>query len=237
MRASPRAILFDIDDTLVDHSTAFHAATVALHEAAGSTVPFDAFLTSWSSAHRRHFDQYLAGEVSYEQQALARIRDTLGAQLPDRTATDLWSVYYTNYETAWTLFADVVPCLDALSGCRLGVLSNGEAAQQRKKLVRTGIADRFHVTVISGDHRCAKPEPEAFLRACSALDTPPEHVVYVGDHYDLDAEGARRAGLVGIWLDRADASSVQHRPPMIRSLLDLPAVLTMTRGLTRGASA
>ncbi len=203
MRASPRALLFDIDDTLVDHSTAFHAATLALHGAAGSPVDFDAFLTAWSTAHRRHFDRYLVGELSYEQQALARIRETLNDGLSDESAADLWSVYYTSYEVAWTLFPDVVPCFDALAGYRLGILSNGQGPQQRRKLARTGIADRFHGTVISGDHGCPKPHRDAFLRACSALDTPPENAVYVGDHYDLDAEGARRAGLVGIWLDRA----------------------------------
>jgi putative hydrolase of the HAD superfamily len=236
MRASARAILFDIDDTLVDHSSAFQAATVALHDATASTVPFDAFLTAWSSAHRRHFDRYLAGEVSYEEQGLARIRETVGERLSDRSAADLWSVYYTSYEAAWTLFADVVPCLDVLAGYRLGIISNGQGAQQRRKLLRTGIADRFHVSVISGDHGCPKPQPEAFLRACSALGTRPEDTVYVGDHYDLDAQGARRAGLLGIWLDRMGASSEEHRPPMIRSLLDLPGVLTAAQD-AEGASA
>jgi putative hydrolase of the HAD superfamily len=60
--------------------------------------------------------------------------------------------------------------------------------------------------------------------------------VYVGDHYDLDAQGARRAGLLGIWLDRMGASSEEHRPPMIRSLLDLPGVLTAAQD-AEGASA
>ena len=225
MRAFPRAILFDIDDTLIDHSAAFQAATRALHGAAGSTVPFDAFFAAWATAHRRHFDRYLVGELSYEQQALARIRETLGVGLSDESAADLWSVYYMSYEIAWTLFPDVIPCLDRLVGYRLGISSNGQGAQQRKKLDQTGIADRFHVTVISGDHGCPKPHRDAFLRACSALDTPPENAVYVGDHYDLDAEGARRAGLVGIWLDRAGVRSAAHHPPMIGSLFDLPEVL------------
>ena len=131
---------------------------------------------------------------------------------------------------AWSLFPDVIPCLERLVGYRLGIISNGQGAQQRKKLERTGIADRFHVTVISGDHGCPKPQEDIFLRACLALDTSPEDAVYVGDHYDLDAEGARRAGLAGVWLDRADARSAAHQPPMLRSLLELPAVLTALHG-------
>ncbi len=225
MRASRPAILFDIDDTLIDHSSAFLAASHALYDTARPRVEFEAFLAVWSTAHRRHFDRYLAGDLTYEQQALARVRDTLGEHLSDESAADLWSVYYTSYEVAWTLFPDVVPCLDALAGYRLGVLSNGQGAQQRRKLTRTGIADRFHVTVMSGDHGCPKPLVDAFLRACAALGTSPAETVYVGDHYQLDAEGARQAGLVGIWLDRARAQSDAHSPPMIRSLLDLPKIL------------
>jgi putative hydrolase of the HAD superfamily len=90
--------------------------------------------------------------------------------------------------------------------------------------------------VISEDHGCPKPHRDAFLRACSALDTPPENAVHVGDHYDLDAEGARRAGLIGVWLNRAGARLPAHHPPMIRSLLDLPAVLTAADGVASGDS-
>jgi putative hydrolase of the HAD superfamily len=95
-------VLFDIDDTLVDHSRAFHAATQALHREIGQATPFDDFLRIWTVAHRRHFDRYLAGEISYEEQARERVRTIAGAETPDSAADGIWHVHFTSYEAAWT---------------------------------------------------------------------------------------------------------------------------------------
>ena len=48
-----------------------------------------------------------------------------------------------------------------------------------------------------------KPDPAIFLAACEALGVPPEEVAYVGDDLRLDVEGAQRAGLTGIWMNRS----------------------------------
>jgi FMN phosphatase YigB (HAD superfamily) len=42
----------------------------------------------------------------------------------------------------------VGPCLERLNSYRLGVISNGQTVQQRLKLARTGIADRFESIVM-----------------------------------------------------------------------------------------
>jgi len=53
--------------------------------------------------------------------------------------------------------------LDNLSRYRLGVVSNGQAHQQRMKLQRTGISGKFDCIVISEECGYAKPNPEIFL--------------------------------------------------------------------------
>jgi hypothetical protein len=51
------------------------------------------------------------------------------------------------------LFPDVSPCLDRLSSCTLGIISNGQVEQQRQKLTQTGFANRFERIAISGRMR------------------------------------------------------------------------------------
>jgi putative hydrolase of the HAD superfamily len=41
----------------------------------------------------------------------------------------------------------------------------------------------------------AKPDPGIFLEAARRLDVAPSEVLHVGDRWELDVEGARRAGL------------------------------------------
>ena len=142
----------------------------------------------------------------------------LECPLSDETADRVFDVYLTSYEAGWSLFPDVEPCLGQLSRHRLGVVSNGQSRQQRSKLERMGISERFDHVVISEDCGFAKPSPEIFLRACALFDEQPQRVLYVGDMYDLDAAAARQAGLAGVWLDRCCSATAAHVPPFVQSL-------------------
>jgi putative hydrolase of the HAD superfamily len=218
-------ILFDIDETLMDHSTAFRVGTAALHRAGGADGDEAEFLARWSAAHERNFDRFLAGELTHEEQRRRRVRETFGEDLADTEAERLFEIYITAYEAAWSLHDDALRCLDALAAHPLGVVSNGQSEQQRAKLTRLGIADRFRHVTISQDCGVAKPDARIFLNACAACGVDPGEAVYVGDRYDVDAEGARRAGLTGIWVDRGRTVSLRHAGPVIRSLAELPALI------------
>jgi putative hydrolase of the HAD superfamily len=218
-------IFFDIDDTLVDHGSAVHAAVEALHRTVAVNISLEEFFLAWTGALKRHFDRYLAGELSYAAQRRARVRDTIDPTLSDETADQIFTTYLASYEANWSLFPDVGPCLERLASYRLGVISNGQTVQQRLKLARTGIADRFEGIVISEEYGCAKPDAAIFHRACSMVGESPERSVYVGDLYDVDAVAARNAGLVGIWLDRAGNASEEHAPPVIHSLVHLAQII------------
>jgi putative hydrolase of the HAD superfamily len=218
-------VLLDIDDTLLDHTAAERSAATKLHQSAGLPIQLDAFLLGWSAALDQHFGRYLAGEVSFQGQRRDRVRQTIDPDLSDAAADDLFEGYLATYEANWSLFPDVLPCFERVSPRRLGVVSNGQGSQQRRKLARTGIADRFECIVISEEHGYAKPAPDIFLRACALAGESPNNCLYVGDRYETDALAARAAGLTGVWLDRRRTSTAEHMPPVIESLDGLPFVL------------
>lgn len=221
-------VFFDIDDTLLDDRAATRAGVTALHRLTADTVPFHDLVSRWTAAIERHFPRYLAGEVSYEGQRRDRVRDAIDANLTDAVADRLYAEYFGAYEQAWTVFDDVLPCLEALQGHRLGIISNGHREQQRRKLDRTKIADRFDSILISDDCSWSKPSPEIFLHACRMANVAPADAVYVGDRYDVDASAARRAGLTGIWLDRGRTRNSDHDAPIVTSLTEVVA-LALTR--------
>jgi putative hydrolase of the HAD superfamily len=218
-------ILFDIDDTLLDSTSASRAAAAALHARAGVELPLDEFLSAWSGASDRVYARYLSGDIDFQEQRRVRIREVVDGSLGDAAADELFALYEHAFEAAWALFPDASECFAALAGHRLGVVSNGQSKQQRRKLDALGITQRFAGIVISGDIGVRKPAPEIFLHACTLMDASPHDALYVGDRYDIDALGARGAGLVGVWLDRTRARLPGHEPPIISTLADLPAVL------------
>jgi putative hydrolase of the HAD superfamily len=221
-------ILFDVDDTLLDDATATREAVDALREHLELGVPVLEFRTRWFDSLRRHFARYITGQVDFQEQRRARIRDALAADLSDLDADEIFDVYLSVYEQKWALFADVLPCLDALGAHRLGIVSNGNAQQQRRKLSRLGIVDRFSCVVVSEDCGWAKPDARIFARACELGNATPPNVVHVGDRRDIDALGAARAGLRAVWLDRCGsdpAEQVSLDITRLTTLAELPTLV------------
>lgn len=218
-------ILFDLDDTLIDHTAAQRSAAARLHAHVGSRADLELFLRDWEAATERHFARYLAGEIGHQEQRRARVRELIEPHLSDQEADELVAIYLAEYEAAWALFDDVLPCLERLTGHRLGLVSNGNGVQQRAKLVRTGILERFEHLVIAEECGHAKPDAAIFAHACRVAGAVPADTLYVGDRYDLDAAAARSAGLRGVWLDRRSDATADHAPPIIRALSELPDLL------------
>jgi len=202
-----KVVIFDIDGTLVDHLGAQQAALAGLYEMLeeAKRVSFDEFAATWQREAERYMEQYLAGNITFVQQRLLRVKavyESLGEWATDERAMIVFRNYLATYEGSWQLYDDVLPCLDSLDGYRLAVVSNGDSGQQRRKLERTGIASRFESVVISGDLDVSKPHPDIFGTSLRELGVPAEEAVYVGDHLESDALGAMGVGMRAIWLAR-----------------------------------
>jgi putative hydrolase of the HAD superfamily len=224
----PMLILFDLDDTLLDDATATREAADALRDHLEIVESPLEFRRRWFDSLHHHSTRFTAGEITFQEQRRARIRDAARATLSDRDADAIFAIYLTVYEQSWRLFADVRPCLDALVQHRLGVVSNGNARQQRHKLARLGILDRFECVVVSEDCGWAKPDPRIFARACELGRGAPPDVVHVGDRQDIDVLGAVRAGLRAVWLDRHGSDFGEHASsdvPRLTTLANLPALV------------
>lgn len=228
--SSVQAVFFDIDDTLIDDAAATRAGALGVFDKYRDRLDGsdEHLMQRWKTLLDHHFERYLRGETSFIGQRRARIRDLFGLtpdQMPDAEVDAIHAVYREFYDGAWRLFPDAVETLDALAGCRLGVISNGSSTQQRQKLASVGILDRFAAVLISGDIGVAKPQPEIFQAACEAVGASPSDCLHVGDRLDVDALGARDAGLTGVWFDRIAKGGGPPSVSTIARLSELPALV------------
>ena len=235
-----QGIVFDLDGTLLDHDGAELAALSKLYPTLldGDDGPqrwlaFPDFAAAWHDAAERGWQRYVAGELSFAAQRTWRVQQVMALQdeagagrqpLTEQEVDDIFARYLTLYEESWSLYPDTAPCLEALSAYPLGVITNGDGAQQRQKLEQMGIADRFDSVVISGDVGVAKPQREIFDRGAEELGLAPNELLFIGDNPENDVRGARQAGWHAIWLNR-DCSRQEVVALTVADLTDVPRLV------------
>jgi putative hydrolase of the HAD superfamily len=235
MTAAFDAVLFDLDDTLLDAETAWRSGVEQLLTRCPQ-VDRAAARTAWDTAFEQNFPRYLAGEMTFAECQAARMRSwaaLVDVAVPDGEELDWFGDYLVGYSEGWAAFPDVPGCLAALGGVRFGVITNGDSVQQRAKITALGLTDAFTAVVASADIGIAKPDPRIFLHAARQLGTVPERCVFVGDRHDTDALAAAAVGMKGIWLNRAGAPVPRAPGPAapggavaeIATLAELPLLL------------
>jgi putative hydrolase of the HAD superfamily len=102
------------------------------------------------------------------------------------------------------VFADTRKTLEQLSrGYSLGLLTNGAADLQRRKIAGAGIGEYFDEVGISGETGFAKPDPRAFELLLSRLGSTAERSIMIGDRLSTDIQGAQAAGMRAVWVNRS----------------------------------
>ena len=232
--ALPAAILFDMDDTVVDTHRASRAAWERAAAEVARTRGLDrglirqAFLT----ADRWYWQDPERADWGRLQQAEARSRIARRAlrQLALRDdGTSRWVGPFVVQARIEALqpFAGALETLAELRrrGVALALVTNGEAAGQRAKIERVQLAPRFDVVVVEGEFGIGKPSPEVFEHALAALRAPPERAWMVGDDLAKDIAGGQAAGLRTVWVDsRAEGLPAQAavRPDrIVRAIAEL----------------
>jgi len=126
------------------------------------------------------------------------------------------------------LHDDALGAIDAIErqGVRLGVVSNWDCALP-DHLEALGVADRFAVIAVSATVGAAKPDPAIFRHATDAAGVDASRALHVGDRLAEDYQGARRAGLRALLLDRTGAAAGPRAtgPEVITTLAEVPEII------------
>jgi len=126
----------------------------------------------------------------------------------------------------WQLFPDTMTAVEGLKaqGFELGIISNFDS-RLFSVLRGLGLAEAFDTVTISSLTRAAKPAPRIFQVALEKHAVDPDEAVHVGDSVRDDVEGATKAGLHAVLLDRQGKGHEDTGSPVIQTLAQLPTVI------------
>lgn len=123
----------------------------------------------------------------------AAIRERFGADFPyDALAADAIREISARLERQIPLRPGLFALLDALRGmgCKMAVASSTHSSRVLRNLERTGVRDYFSAVIGGEAVTHSKPDPEIFLLAARALDTPPAACMVLEDSYNGVRAGA-----------------------------------------------
>ena len=222
---------FDLDGTLFDLDTAERNAAMRFRRDHASRLETtdSAFADLWRELSESYMARYLRGELSHQQQRVMRIQEIFGrfGHTPaEEAAAELYLNFAAHYEDCWELFPDVAPCFEGLQGVSMGIVTNGQRAQQLRKIDRLGLGGHFQVVVTFEDVGEAKPSAGIFREAIKRANVTPADCLYVGDKVDDDVLASCAIGMHGVLVDRnKSANPTSAAYPVIRSLIELPELL------------
>jgi HAD superfamily hydrolase (TIGR01509 family) len=181
------AVLFDLDDTLVDRTACFAAWTVRF--SVRHQMPEGAVDTIIQLDERGHRSR---------EELFERITDAFDLYESPR---ELLDDYYDEFPSSFVVDPVVVSGLRALraAGAALAVVTNGPPTQ-RTKLQVTGLLDEVDAVCVSSEVGTTKPDPAIFLEALRRIDRGPENGWMVGDAPIADISGGRSVGLNTAWI-------------------------------------
>ena len=203
---TPRAALFDLDDTLLDRASAYEATFLDFYNLqpliADSTDWNDALAFFWTlSPHGALDTQSAACRINARWAGVALEPAEFAAWFPDTLARQAKPI------------EGVVSLLHSLNQARYpwAVVTNG-LKMQLTKLECSGLVDIVPFAIVSRLYGADKPDPRIYHEAIRRLklsfegidDIQPSEILFVGDNPYTDITGAAGVGMKSAWVSISD---------------------------------
>ncbi|WP_201316269.1 HAD-IA family hydrolase [Dyella sp. EPa41] len=179
-----QGVVFDLDDTLIDHKRwmmdKMRAAAPSLSHLVSPDVLLGETYAIVEEGHHDRLIDILAGRLSLNEDH-GQLLEAYRSGAPEK---------------AW-IFPEVADVLRTLrdAGLRLGLLTDNPPASQRAKLkTLVELHGMFDAVVFTREYGAEKPDAMGFRTIANGLQLAPEALLMVGDNVARDAVGAINAG-------------------------------------------
>lgn len=202
-------IFWDLDHTLWDFDTNAHDTLVGLYtdfdlvnELGGATA--DEFIAVYKKINEECWDLYRKGRMEKDVLRTVRYQLTFEHFGSHNTAVadDLGWAYMKECPKKTKVMPGTFEVLEAFNGkYKQHIITNGFMEVQEVKQTGSGLRPYFDIVVCSEEVGEKKPHPDVFHFAMNKASAKPEESVMIGDGIEVDAVGANKVGMTGIWFN------------------------------------
>jgi putative hydrolase of the HAD superfamily len=238
MSILPKAILFDLDETIISFGSRrliLQAVVEEFGELFAPLAPEDAasaleagFRRFWGDEARAAIwrQNLVAGRVLAVEEVFSTLRDRAPA-LTAAFAGKFGERFHLYREEQGKFFPGALETIQFFHERRvkLALVTNGAAEPQREKVERFALAPFFDHVQIEGEAGFGKPEERAYRHALEALGVTANEAWMVGDNLEWEVAAPQRLGIYSIWHDHlgegVPAGSPIRPDRIVRSIAEL----------------
>lgn len=196
--SSYKAVLFDLDDTLLNRDQAVdNIFLMIIEKCYGDVKP------SVKKEMLKKFKEYDRRDYGYSDKT--KVFESLFDEFPPKfklssnSIQDFWNLHFPNCFSIKQSTINIVN--EIKKQAEIAIITNGTAQRQRAKIMNTNLNRYFDMIFISEEVGISKPDRRIFELALNRLNVRPEDALFVGDDLAKDIGGCQNANLKGIWFN------------------------------------
>lgn len=189
-----KAVLFDLDGTLLDRDASvksfINSQYERLNESVGQVLK----------------DQYVSRFIELDYRGYVwkdKVYQQMVAEFNIRGLTweQLLQDYMNHFKEHCVPFPNLHKILTTLANQSiiLGIISNGKEHFQMDNIMALGIKDYFETILISEKVGIKKPDPRIFNMTLEQLNVFANESLFVGDHPVTDVKASQDVGMLAVW--------------------------------------
>ncbi len=188
------------------------------------------FVSSFRAASALGFPEERSRDLKGAERLwwMSVVRGAFGADMPERILPKYFDHVFELFRCAdaWELYPESLAALQDLRalGFRLGVISNFDS-RLHDVLANLGVDSCFEQVFLSWEIGVAKPDARIFSSALKAMGVAPSRAAHVGDSVAEDIEGALRAAMHAVLIDRTGNQQAPRGVATARELTAIRALL------------
>lgn len=200
---SPKFIYFDLDDTLLNHKKAeqLGLADVYHHLGAFSSIALEELIDVYRNINKRLWEEYGRGEIDWYILHRRRFEESfVELGIKPSLYLEAGKVYMHYYRNHWEWIDGAEDAFNTISAqYPTGIITNGFAEIQWKKIKKFGFKDTTRHIVISEEIGVMKPNQKIFDYSTELTEVERHEILYVGDSLPSDVMGGKEAGWKIAW--------------------------------------
>lgn len=193
-----KAIIFDLDDTLLDRENAVNQMFLMILEKC-----YEGVKHSTKNKMLQKFKEHDKRAYGYgdKTNVLESLFDEFPPKhrLPSNDIQDFWN---NNFPHCFSINPDTLKIVNTLkTQVKVAIITNGLTLRQKAKIINTNLNSCFDIILISEEVGFSKPDRRIFELALKKLNVQPEETLFIGDDLEKDIGGCQSVSIKGLWFN------------------------------------